>query len=199
MNKRHSTDGGRDVNGAKPVINSHNKLMLTFILICLTCLIIFAGCGSTLTEDVTDGGNEFKKERSSLERDVYPDVSEADIDSIVAGNTDFALALYQQLRAGESGNLFFSPYSISTALVMLYGGAVADTATQMAATLNFTLPPETLHSGFNYLALELDSRGEGADGADGGVFRLNIANAVFTILARRKLGLGNYRNNRAGN
>jgi len=38
------------------------------------------------------------------------------------GNNCFALQLYQQLR-GEKGNLFFSPYSISTALAMTYAGA----------------------------------------------------------------------------
>jgi serpin B len=117
--------------------------------------------------------------RSDLERDTTPDVSDDDVASLVGGNTDFALALYQQLIVDADGNIFCSPYSISTALAMLYGGAANETERQMAGCLRFNLPQETLHSGFNYLALELESRGEGAAGMDGGVFRLNVANAQW--------------------
>ena len=41
---------------------------------------------------------------------------------IVKGNTAFAFDLYEQLKDTE-GNLFFSPYSISTAMAMTYEGA----------------------------------------------------------------------------
>ena len=44
-----------------------------------------------------------------------------EIAPVVDGNTAFALDLYSQLRS-EKGNLFFSPYSISTALAMTYAG-----------------------------------------------------------------------------
>jgi len=45
---------------------------------------------------------------------------------IVTGNNKFALELYAKLRSKE-GNLFFSPYSISTALAMAYAGAQGQT------------------------------------------------------------------------
>jgi serpin B len=55
--------------------------------------------------------------------------------SLVAlGNNRFALQLYQKLRDSE-GNLFFSPYSISTALAMTYAGARGQTQEQMAQVL----------------------------------------------------------------
>jgi serpin B len=60
------------------------------------------------------------------------------------GNNAFAIELYRQLRK-QSGNLFFSPESISTALAMTYAGARADTAAEMAKTLHFTLPQRQLH------------------------------------------------------
>ena len=44
-------------------------------------------------------------------------VSAADVAALVQGNTAFALELHAQLRQAE-GNLFFSPYSISSALAM---------------------------------------------------------------------------------
>ena len=66
---------------------------------------------------------------------------------LVAGNTAFAIDLYQQLRMQE-GNLFFSPYSISTALAMTYAGARGDTEAQMAQTLHFDLGQDELHPAF---------------------------------------------------
>lgn len=56
----------------------------------------------------------------------------------------FATDLYAQLR-GQSGNLFFSPESISTAFAMAYAGARGQTATQMAHVFHFTLPQDKLH------------------------------------------------------
>jgi len=55
--------------------------------------------------------------------------------ALVKGNNQFALDLYAKLKA-QDGNLFFSPYSISTALAMTYGGARSRTADEMAKTLH---------------------------------------------------------------
>jgi serpin B len=74
----------------------------------------------------------------------------------VAGNTAFAFDLYSQLRTQE-GNLFLSPYSISTALAMAYGGARGDTAAQMAKVMHFGLAQEKLHPAFAALESELNA------------------------------------------
>jgi serpin B len=108
-----------------------------------------------------------------------PTVADADLADAVAGNTTFALELYQQLRT-EKGNLFYSPFSISEALAMVYAGARAETETQMAKALRFGLPQAKLHPAFNALDLALASRGKGAAGTDGQGFRLNIANALWS-------------------
>ena len=55
----------------------------------------------------------------------------ADLDSLVAGNTGFALDLYRTLAANP-GNLFCSPLSVSTALAMTYAGARGETEAEMA-------------------------------------------------------------------
>ena len=60
--------------------------------------------------------------------------------SLVEGNTAFALDLYGQLKANP-GNLFFSPYSISTALAMTYAGARGETEKQMGQVLHFGQGP----------------------------------------------------------
>ncbi len=44
-------------------------------------------------------------------------------ESQARGNSQFAVDLYQHLAAGEDGNLFFSPYSISAAFAIAYIGA----------------------------------------------------------------------------
>ncbi|MCK4546671.1 MAG: serpin family protein [Candidatus Eisenbacteria sp.] len=71
----------------------------------------------------------------------------ADTGSLVRSNTAFALDLYRELRTTE-GNLFFSPYSISTALAMTYGGARGKTADEMEQTLHFALDQDRLHPAF---------------------------------------------------
>ncbi|MBK9265484.1 MAG: serpin family protein [Polyangiaceae bacterium] len=116
--------------------------------------------------------------RSSQQRIQTPDVPSADLAALVQGNTDFAADLYQRLRT-EPGNFFYSPHSISSALGMTWAGARTQTEKDMASALHFTLPQAQFHPAMNALDLELASRGEGAQGADGGVFRLNIANALW--------------------
>ncbi len=62
---------------------------------------------------------------------------------VAEGNNRFAMELYQKLATSE-GNLFFSPYSISTALGMTYAGARGETARQMAEVLRFPTSPKVL-------------------------------------------------------
>lgn len=77
--------------------------------------------------------------------------STADAGQALAGNVPFALDLYARLREKNSGNLFFSPASISTALAMTYAGAKGQTADEMARALRFDAPPEQLHAAFEAL------------------------------------------------
>src|SRR5262245_58685271 len=76
-------------------------------------------------------------------RDGAPGVQE-DVAKVSKGNAAFALDLYGKIRA-QQGNLFCSPYGISTALAMTYAGAKGQTATEMAKALHFDLPANRLH------------------------------------------------------
>jgi serpin B len=116
--------------------------------------------------------------QSDRQRDSSPDVSDAELATLVDGNSAFAFDLYQVLREADD-NLFCSPFSISLALAMTYAGARGETAEQMANALHFLLPQDTLHRAFNSLDSELAGRGEGAQGRDGEGFRLNIINAIW--------------------
>jgi serpin B len=116
--------------------------------------------------------------QSDKPRITSPVVENADLTTLIDGNTAFTLDLYQELKR-EEGNIFYSPYSLSVALAMTYTGARGETEQQMAEALSFYLSQGRLHPAFNYLDQELASRGEGAQGKDEEGFRLNIVNDIW--------------------
>jgi serine protease inhibitor len=81
--------------------------------------------------------------------------SSPEIKSVVDANNVFALDLYQKLK-DKPGNLFFSPYSISSALAMTCAGARGQTEMEMTNVLHFNLPSEKLHSAFKTLTARLE-------------------------------------------
>jgi serpin B len=115
--------------------------------------------------------------QSNLSRDLSPSASADDQAKLASDNLAFAIDLYQQLAA-QPGNLFYSPYSISQALAIVYGGARGQTEQQMAKGMHFSLPQEQLHPAFNALDLELAKRASAAKD-EGQGFQLNIANATW--------------------
>jgi serpin B len=147
-----------------------NKVFLCLVSVLMVMVMVGLGACSQAT-----GGDVLQSEEP---RDTAPEVSAEDLNTLVEGNSAFAFNLYQQLK-DEEGNLFYSPYSISLALAMTYAGARGETETQMADALQFILSQDELHPAFNALSLELDKRGEGAQGKDGEGFRLNIVNAIW--------------------
>jgi len=99
-------------------------------------------------------------------------LDELDKGIVAQDNNKFAFDLYSQVKQKE-GNLFLSPFSISTALAMTYAGARGNTETQMADTLYFSLSQERLHPAFLTLM-----QGLRADSARSG-YELSIANALW--------------------
>lgn len=86
----------------------------------------------------------------------------------------FGLAVYGQVR-GEEGNLFLSPYSISSALAMTWAGARGETAKEMAETLRLPAAsrdaPPQVHAAFGRLTASLND----PDAA----YELSVANALW--------------------
>jgi len=60
------------------------------------------------------------------------------IQEVVRANNEFSFNLYSQLNKEVPGNIFYSPYSISTALAMTFEGAKGQTAEEMYKVLRFT-------------------------------------------------------------
>ena len=96
----------------------------------------------------------------------------AQVAQIVAGNTAFATDLYQRERT-QPGNLFFSPYSISTALAMTYGGARGQTATEMAHVLHLDLAQPEIPPAFAELVRQMQAAREAKP------LTLDIANSLW--------------------
>ena len=66
------------------------------------------------------------------------------INNVVDANNQFAFDMYQELETEE--NLFFSPYSISTAMAMVYEGAKRETKTEIKDVFYYP-EDEVLRSG----------------------------------------------------
>jgi serpin B len=140
-------------------------------------IIVLAGC--SMPGQTSPGTSKSQVLESKSPRAETGDVSGSDLESLADGNTQFAFDLYGQLQS-QPGNLFYSPYSISSALAMTYAGAEGGTAEEMAATLRFLLDQENLHPAFNALDQKLDLLAELEVPKDqGDPFQLNIANAIW--------------------
>ncbi len=72
--------------------------------------------------------------------------------ALIKANNEFALELYRQIKS-DKDNIFFSPYSISTALAMTYAGARGESEKQMAEVMHFGSNQSSFHSRYrNYLS-----------------------------------------------
>ncbi|XP_072568947.1 leukocyte elastase inhibitor-like [Paramormyrops kingsleyae] len=76
------------------------------------------------------------------------------MENVSSANTQFALDFYREVCL-TSGNIFFSPLSISAAFAMVYLGAKGNTAAQMAKTLSFNMTPD-LHSDLQKFISNID-------------------------------------------
>ncbi len=122
---------------ARLTISPRQKLIVRCGFGCVGAIILALGIFAALPERAT------------------PFTASPEVKSAVEGNTAFALDLYQKLKE-QPGNLFFSPYSISTALAMTYAGARKQTESEMAKTLHFNLPQINLHAAFGALAARMN-------------------------------------------
>jgi len=94
------------------------------------------------------------------------------IQPVAVNNNQFAFKLFRQELGGNKGeNLFLSPFSISTAMAMVYAGARNETALQMSQTMNFARG-EHFHNDFRQLLTALNHGVEGP-------IELNIANGLW--------------------
>ena len=153
------------------------KKNLLHITIQTGLLFCLAGC-SVIAGSIPGGSNS-QALVSELPRADVSDATGDDLDQLADGNRAFGLDLYHQLETMD-GNLFYSPYSISSALAMTYAGAEGKTAEEMAAVFHFLMEEDRLHPAFNALDQYLEGLAKQEVSDDvGEVFQLNVANAIW--------------------
>jgi serpin B len=154
-----------------------NQYLNYYHLLVAGLIMLLAGCA--IPGQVSPETSKSQVLESNRPRAEIGDVSGSDLERLADGNTQFTFDIYQQLQS-QPGNLFYSPYSISSALAMTYAGAEGSTAEEMASVLHFMLVQENLHPAFNALGQKLDSLAELEVPKDqGDPFQLNIANAIW--------------------
>ena len=93
-----------------------------------------------------------------------------DLGALASANAVFALDLYAKVGS-EPGNLFFSPYSVSSALAMTSVGARGSTAQEMASVLHLDWPGA--QSAFGRMQSRLNELGK-EEGVE-----FSVANALW--------------------
>ncbi|MBN2082828.1 serpin family protein [bacterium] len=159
--------GGKSKANRKPVL----LLIIILPIVVIAAYFLWmkigapdrAGSGSAVAGD-TPGG---VKDRIALASQ-YKHWPERKLDyvqmtALAGNNNDFGCDLYQRLVA-EGENLTFSPFSISTALAMVYAGAKGNTKQQIKDVMRFDLPDEQLVKAFGDQCCRFDQvRGESHD------------------------------------
>ncbi|KAB1261480.1 Leukocyte elastase inhibitor [Camelus dromedarius] len=93
------------------------------------------------------------------------------MEQLSAANTRFALDLFRTVNeSNPAGNIFFSPFSISSALAMIFLGTRGNTSEQMSKALYFK-EVEEIHSRFQSLNADINKRGA--------AYTLKVANRLF--------------------
>jgi len=150
---------------------------IKIVTIIVSCLIVF----SVILYAVF-----FMKEDSNVitETDIpLADDFNATAESVsllVDSLNDFSFDFYKQISESETGNIFFSPYSIFTALSMAYEGARENTAVEMKNVLNILQNDSPTLGSFGRIYNLLNQNQEG--------YIISTANAFWTRINYEFLG-----------
>ncbi|CAL8322896.1 unnamed protein product [Boreogadus saida] len=91
---------------------------------------------------------------------------------LTEANTTFTLALFKKItEENKSGNVFYSPLSISSALAMVLLGARGNTSTQMSEALQHQKGEEDINASFSKLLSELNK--------PDALYSLSLANRLY--------------------
>lgn len=156
---------------------------MRFSIAMVAVAVLAAACGASEVTEVapstSDPGSrtEAFTPGEAVRLDVNratPSVSDADIAAVVAADTAFGLELLAATAGGD--NLMLSPYSIATALSMLYPGARGTTAGEIADVLHLGVDDDTLHAVRNHIDAVLTATRPADDGEP---FTIRPANAAW--------------------
>lgn len=137
-----------------------NKLLLTLILV--VTVVVMVGGFSFITKQ------RFRPTSTTIADD--KEVTPEGIKAVITANNQTAFDLYSEIRKNGS-NTFFSPYSISTALAMVYEGARGQTAEEIQIAFHLPLDGGLRRSAFAAIHNQLNKSDS--------KYQLSSANALW--------------------
>jgi len=114
--------------------------------------VFFAGCSGPIQVFDILAGN------------AVPMVPTADELCVVNGSNEFTFALYNELRkdpANQDANLFISPFSVSSAMAIVYEGARAETADEIRSVFHFPQNDTIRRQGFSGITTLMNRETQG--------------------------------------
>lgn len=126
-------------------ILGREKIIAALVISAAVLCALFAGC---ITEgDLNDGG--ISKLSADAASTVSENISEAQ-KAVSWANNQFAFSLYKALSEESSAdsNMFYSPFSVSSAMAVVYEGARGQTADEISSVFYYPKSIETLRDGF---------------------------------------------------
>ncbi|MDP2922146.1 MAG: serpin family protein [Candidatus Omnitrophota bacterium] len=93
-----------------------------------------------------------------------------DMKSVVDANNQFAFELYSKYKS-KDGNIFYSPYSISSALAIVYEGARGKTAEEIQAVFHFPQDAAIYRDSFSKIYQQINKKDK--------KYTLSTANALW--------------------
>lgn len=137
----------------KPKMKMILLIAIPLILVCAATVVILLIISkpATITLDTTKATTEGKK-------------------YVIDANNKFAFSILPEINKSDSSNVFYSPYSISSALAMTYEGAKGKTADEMKSVFNFPAS-SVLRNNFAAIYSDLNKENEN--------YKLNTGNALW--------------------
>jgi len=168
-------------------MNNKNIIISLFLVIAISSGIFLSGC--TNQPGITPG-NQNNITQENISQNITPSnitsdntsliqynhsinntpINAVKFNNIVDANNQFAKDLYSRYKL-EDKNIFFSPYSISSALAMTYEGAKGRTAEEMQAVLHLPNDKEQIRNDFVSIYTEINKADK--------PYKLTTANALW--------------------
>jgi serpin B len=93
------------------------------------------------------------------------------VNDLAKTNNQFAIDLYSEINKNSNKNIFFSPWSISTAMAMAYEGARGETANEIQSVFHFSVDDDSRRSSYAKMLNTLNKAS--------GKYELSTANAIW--------------------
>ncbi len=112
-------------------MNFHSKNKSLLKIVAITSAFVMTGWTNASQSE----GVALQKPKQTV-AEITPKIADVKLTKQTIGNNQFAFELFQDIR-NTSSNLFYSPFSISSALAMVYTGAEGNTKKELSKTLHF--------------------------------------------------------------